>query len=277
MLRRIVLFVLLLGPAAARGVDLGILHWKTAAGQAAFAEIELRDSARGDAAALRASIASRDAYGVAGLTYHAGLANARLELQTAGNRQVLRIDNLPQNVRPLDLLIVVSNRLSLSLAEYRVIPQSGPQEIAPSPAGTLQVAQARAAAGAKAETPPTTTSQPAGDGALAAAGQAVQAWALAWSRRDADAYIAAYTADYPGEHAKPARQDWIEQRRTRILARKNISVELADLRLERDGEAVVATFEQRYRSDGPSGRARKRMLLVPADGRWLIKRETTLY
>jgi ketosteroid isomerase-like protein len=277
MLRLFAVLVLLLESAMVGAVDLGVLHWKTVAGKPGFAEIELKDRVPIDAATLRVSIASRDAYALAGLTYHPSLAKARLSVQAAGNRPVLRIDNLPQDQQWLDLIVVVSNRLSLSLAEYRVGLQKGPQEIAPSPAGTLQVRPAQAAANAKVEKPQTATIRTVDDDSRASARQAVQAWAQAWSERDVDSYIGAYTADYSGDRAGLTHQDWVEQRRTRILARKGISLELVDLGLERDGDTIIATFEQRYRSDGLRDRIRKRMLLVQADGRWLIKRETTLH
>ena len=106
MLRLFAVLVLLLESAMVGAVDLGVLHWKTVAGKPGFAEIELKDRVPIDAATLRVSIASRDAYALAGLTYHPSLAKARLSVQAAGNRPVLRIDNLPQDQQWLDLIVV---------------------------------------------------------------------------------------------------------------------------------------------------------------------------
>ena len=107
-----------------------------------------------------------------------------------------------------------------------------------------------------------------------AARNALQAWAQAWSQRNVDAYVAAYTSDF--SVAQTTHETWLEQRRNRILARNNIAVELSNIRLERKGETFVATFDQRYRSDGLSDRMRKQVVLIQDKGHWLIQRETAL-
>lgn len=252
-------------------VDLGVLHWKSASGGASYAEIQLNDRVVIDASTLRTSIASQEAYSVAGLAYHAGFASARLSLHAADGRTVLRVENLPQDAPTLDLLIVVSNRLALSLAEYRVNTRSG-APVQPSPAGTLHAAQARASV-PKPEKPLISPSNQNADDALVVARQALLDWARSWSRRDIEAYIAAYTNDYSGGAPGLTRGKWIAHRRSRILARKKILVEIADLNLEWEGATIVARFEQHYRSDGHSERTRKRMVLVSVDGRYLIKSE----
>lgn len=252
-------------------VDLGVLHWKSASGGASYAEIQLNDRVLIDASTLRTSIASQEAYSVAGLAYHAGFAAARLSVHAADGRTVLRVENLPQDAPTLDLLIVVSNRLALSLAEYRVNTRSG-APVQPSPAGTLHAAQPRASV-PKPEKPSISREIRSSDEGLATARQFLLDWAQAWSRRDVDAYISAYTPDYSGEGQRLSRQEWIAQRRARILARKRIVVELAQLRLERDGANIVATFDQHYRGDGLNDRIRKRMILVSVDGSWRIKSE----
>ncbi len=274
--RVIAIVCLALAPRGAWALDVGSLRWKPASDQAPYAEIELSDKTPIDPSVLRVSIASREAYAVAGLIYHPGLATAQISLQNSADGYViLRLVGLPQNTPSLDLLVVVNNRLSLSLAEYRVDLQLGPHEVAPLPAGTLQ-AKARIAARAKTSEHLPASPLPA-DNTLLSARSAVLAWAQAWSRRDLDTYIGAYTADYAGNQANETRQGWIDQRRTRIRARKHISVELAGLQLERQSNTVAATFEQHYRSDGLIERSRKRLLLVSVNGQWLISRETVLH
>lgn len=253
-------------------LDLGILHLKTEADQTPHVEVELRSNARLDASVVRASLASRQAYAAAGLTYHPGLALLRISVQPDLNGQaMLKLDRLPRDAGPLDLLIVVNDHLTLALAEYRVDLQRGTQELLPSPAGTLQL-KARPASSARTERSQTTSTPIDQD--ASAVREAVRAWALAWSQRNVDAYIAAYSADYPGSQARMTRQVWLDQRRTRILARKHISVELSDIRLTRQGDRFVVSFIQHYRSDGPNDQSRKRLVLALENGRWLIQRET---
>lgn len=267
---------LALAPWAAMALDVGTLHWKPASGQAPFAEIDLSDKDPIDPRAIRVSVATREAYGVAGLTYHPGLASALINAQAAAGRVVLRVEHLPSNVPVLDLLVVVSSRDKLTLAEYHIDLQLGPHDVASSPVGTRQATLARQAAGTKAPQPLPATSQVAAEDALAAPGHVVLAWAQAWSRRDVDAYLAAYTPDYAGPRAKMTRQAWVDERRERIASRKDISVEVSKLQLKRQGDTATATFVQHYRSDGPTDRMRKRLVLVQVDGRWLIQREIPL-
>lgn len=269
---------LALTPWAAMALDVGTLHWKPASGQAPFAEIDVSDKDPIDPRALRVNIATREAYGVAGLTYHPGLASALINAQASAGRVVLRVERLPPNVPALDLLVVVNSRDKLTLAEYRIDLQLGPHDVASSPVGTRQATLARQAAGTKAPPPlPAPATAPvAAEDALAAPGHAVLAWAQAWSRRDVDAYLAAYTPDYAGPRAKMTRQAWVDERRERIASRKDIAVEVSKLQLKRQGDTATATFVQRYRSDGPTDRMRKRLVLVQVNGRWLIQREIPL-
>ncbi len=267
---------LALSPWAALALDVGTLHWKPASGQAPFAEIDLSDKDPIEARALRVNIANREAYDVAGLVYHPGLASALITAQASGGRVLLRLERLPPNVPALDLLVVVKNRDKLTLAEYRIDLQSGPHDVASSPVGTRKATLARQAVATKpAQTLPTPVPAPVED-AMTTAGNAVVAWAQAWSRRDVDAYVAAYTPDYAGPKAKATRQAWLDERRERIASRKEISVEVSNLKLKREGDSVTATFVQSYRSDGPTDRMRKRLVLVQVNGRWLIQREIPL-
>ena len=267
---------LALVPWAAMALDIGTLHWKPTSGVAPFAEIDLIDKTPIDLSALRVSVATREAYSAAGLTYHPGLASARISAHALGaGRVVLRLTQLPLNVPALDLLVVVNNRDKLSLSEYRFDLQLGPHDVAPNPVGTRQAALARQAADTKSA-PPVSAAASLAPTEETAARSAVLAWAQVWSRRDVDAYIGAYTPDYAGPKAKGSHQAWVDERRTRIASRKDIAVEVSKLQLKRQGDTVTATFVQRYRSDGPTDRMRKQLVLVQSNGRWLIQREIPL-
>ena len=260
-------------PWPARALDVGTLHWKAAANQPPYVEIELRDKARLEASAIRASLGTREAYAAAGLTYHPGLAMLRITVQAGPDGlAMLKLEQLPQDVDSLDLLIVVSNRLGIALAEYRVLPLRGSQDISPSPAGTMQLKVRSPGVVETGKTP--SAAPPPVDPDISAARQAIKTWALAWSQRNVDEYIATYTADYPGAQSKMPRQTWLDQRRALIMARKHISVELSDIHLKRQGDRFVASFVQRYRSDGPSDLSRKRLVLALEDGHWRIQQET---
>jgi ketosteroid isomerase-like protein len=103
---------------------------------------------------------------------------------------------------------------------------------------------------------------------------AVTAWADAWSRRDVDAYLAAYAKDFRTPNGEP-RSEWEKQRRERLTAPKSIAVEIDVARVVDKGDGRVSvTFRQDYRSDRFSGSAMKTLLLSKSeDGRWRILQE----
>ena len=103
---------------------------------------------------------------------------------------------------------------------------------------------------------------------------AVKAWAEAWSRKDADSYLAFYAKDFRTPKGE-ARNEWEKARRQRIQAPKSISVTVEAARVDRKGDASASvTFRQDYRSDLLSSRGLKTLVMVKAeDGRWLIQQE----
>jgi ketosteroid isomerase-like protein len=103
---------------------------------------------------------------------------------------------------------------------------------------------------------------------------AVKAWAEAWSRKDADAYLGFYAKDFRTPKGEP-RAAWEKARRERLLAPRSIAVTVTEPRVSQreDGRASV-TFRQEYKSDRLSSRSTKTLLMVKAEGgRWLIQQE----
>ena len=103
---------------------------------------------------------------------------------------------------------------------------------------------------------------------------AVTAWADAWSRKDANAYLAAYAKDFRTPKGEP-RSAWEKQRRERVTAPKSISVKIDFTRIVDKGDGRVGvTFRQNYQSDRFSGSAMKTLLMGKSeDGRWRILQE----
>jgi len=103
--------------------------------------------------------------------------------------------------------------------------------------------------------------------------KAVSGWAEAWSRRDADAYLAYYAKDFktPGGEV---RESWEKTRRARISAPKSISVSLASPKVTMNGaDRATVTFQQNYKSDVLKSNSRKTLTLIRADGGWKILEE----
>ena len=101
----------------------------------------------------------------------------------------------------------------------------------------------------------------------------VRAWAAAWAKKDVDAYLAHYARDFktPGGETRAA---WEAMRRARITAPKKIevSVESPKVTREGDGDALVS-FRQHYRSDALKASSSKTLVMVRANGKWLIRQE----
>src|SRR5882672_6344669 len=103
--------------------------------------------------------------------------------------------------------------------------------------------------------------------------KAVNGWAEAWSKKDADAYLSYYAGDFktPGGEARPA---WEKTRRERIAAPKSIEVKVDSPKVTLRGSSEASvTFRQDYRSDKLTSSNTKTLELVKADGRWQIREE----
>jgi outer membrane protein assembly factor BamE len=105
---------------------------------------------------------------------------------------------------------------------------------------------------------------------------AVQNWAKAWSSRDEQGYLEAYSNDF-----KPvgglSRAEWEERRRLLLNFSKKIDVRVESPVVEfpSAGRALV-TFNQHYRSDAYHDNVIKQLLMGLQDGQWLILQERVL-
>jgi hypothetical protein len=146
-----------------------------------------------------------------------------------------------------------------------------------------QLAQARARASQPPEEPapaltPTPPQVPVPAPAAAdppAVSLLLEAWRSAWSRRDADAYLAAYAPDFKLP-AGVARARWEAQRRQRLAraARIEVRIENPSVSLAPGGSAIVR-FKQSYESDRFRESVEKTLVLGIYDGSWLIREESS--
>ena len=103
-------------------------------------------------------------------------------------------------------------------------------------------------------------------------GNAVRAWADAWSRKDVDGYFGAYARDFNGGKTRKA---WEQDRKERILGKRSISVKVSGLKVTVNGNKAVAQFKQDYNADSLSVTSGKRLELVRSGNGWLIAKEST--
>lgn len=147
-------------------------------------------------------------------------------------------------------------------------PSAAPPAPAPAPATVT----AKATPAPAAPPAPAKPATPATGDAVQEAEAAVQAWANAWSRKDVDAYLAAYIPTFTGGKNRKA---WEGERRARIEGKRSISVTLSDVETRMQGDKAIVQFRQQYSADALKVSSRKTLELVKVSGRWLIQKEST--
>ena len=105
----------------------------------------------------------------------------------------------------------------------------------------------------------------------------LEAWRADWESRDAGKYLSHYAPDFRASATDLAA--WSAHKRKVNAAKRWIKVGLANVSVLRAAgrEGVIeVTFDQDYRSNNLSQRARKRQYWVEEGGRWKIAYESTV-
>jgi murein L,D-transpeptidase YafK len=100
---------------------------------------------------------------------------------------------------------------------------------------------------------------------------AIEQWRADWQSRDTDKYLAHYSSKFGT--GKENLAGWSAHKRKVNAAKKWIKVGLTRvsmLRYPREGDFVVVTFDQDYRSDGLSNVMRKRQYWMKEGAQWKI-------
>jgi len=191
------------------------------------------------------------------------------------------VGNSPRSEAPVTVAAAEAKPATAKPAPAKTAP-ANPVLATPAPASPAATAATPAtpASPAVATAAPATPAAPAMAAPTAADAEqdavlaSVKAWAEAWSRKDADAYLDFYAKDFRTPKGE-ARNEWEKARRQRIQAPKSISVTIESARVKRTGDASASvTFRQDYKSDLLSSRGLKTLMMVKAeDGRWLIQQE----
>ncbi len=110
------------------------------------------------------------------------------------------------------------------------------------------------------------------DAAVAKRGVAdtIQAWADAWSQRDADRHLSFYAKDFdpPG---KKSREQWLAERRNSITAAQHIKLSLDKVRLTMiSSDHAQVSFRQNLQADQSTTSGDKTLELRNLGGAWMI-------
>lgn len=162
-----------------------------------------------------------------------------------------------------------------------VLPPQQPADAAPKPA-TAQAAPtvmtsvpAKMAAVAVVEPARESKEKPDHDDQKVAVEEMVRSWAMAWSAKNVDGYLAYYGTGFKVPNGEP-RSAWEKSRRQRIGAPASIKVELSGIRIkmESDNRATVS-FRQSYRAGNVAKRTSKSLVLKKGGSKWFIEQELT--
>ncbi len=125
-----------------------------------------------------------------------------------------------------------------------------------------------------APAPPAQAAAPAD--MLPEARSTIDAWALAWSQRDVQAYLAFYGTGFVPEGGV-TRAAWEKARRAAIERRKRILVTVSDLQIEAVApERAVARYTQDYAADGYRETGTPKRLVLAREGNaWRIVAESS--
>lgn len=109
-------------------------------------------------------------------------------------------------------------------------------------------------------------------GDAAAINDMLNAWAAAWAAKDVDAYLGFYASTF--EHGKKSRESWEKQRRARLSQPATIAVNLSDVQIDLQSEALATVkFKQDYSSNRYKDSGMKILTLSKASGAWKIQSE----
>ena len=100
---------------------------------------------------------------------------------------------------------------------------------------------------------------------------ALEQWRVDWQSRDTERYLAHYSKRFSS--GKQDYAAWAEHKRGVNAGKRWIEVGVADVamfRYPREGDFVVVTFEQAYRSDSLKNTMKKRQYWIREDGAWKI-------
>ena len=101
----------------------------------------------------------------------------------------------------------------------------------------------------------------------------VRSWAAAWASKDVKAYLGYYAKGFKAPNGE-ARGEWEKGRAQRINAPKKIEVSVESPKVSiKDDNSATVTFRQAYRSDHINVSSTKTLVLIKADGHWLILQE----
>ena len=234
--------------------------------------------------ALEAAIRTHPSYATA----HENLGDIYARMASQAYDKALQLDSSNKTAQTklsmIRDLITVSARgapVTPPTVVAAVKPASQTTPTTPTKPTTQPVVVAAVEAPTKPITAPATAAKPVTPPAQAVAADSTSddvakilaAWAEAWSRKDAKAYLAHYASDFktPGGESRTA---WAAERTKRVTKPGKINVAIEGARVVSEGaDRVVVKFRQHYKSASLSSSSNKTLLMTKQNGQWKILQE----
>lgn len=106
--------------------------------------------------------------------------------------------------------------------------------------------------------------------------ETISSWAGAWQSQIPDLYISHYALDYTPQDFS-SREEWVENRRTRLLGPEYIKLRLIDFELHDITEnGAITRFKLVYERPDYSDFTYKELVFENSNGLWLIIEENNL-
>jgi tetratricopeptide (TPR) repeat protein len=222
---------------------------------------------------LESSIRTHPSYATA----HENLGDIYAKLASQAYDKALQLDS--SNTGAKTKLAMIGELIGGGTRAARAPAGAEPTKTAEAPAKAADAGKPSAVAiAAKADAEPKT----AAPAVKASGGQSpeadeliktVHAWANAWAKKDVPGYLAHYAKDFKTPKGE-ARGDWESGRKQRINAPKKIEVGIESPKVSISGDnAASVSFRQSYRSDVIKTSGTKTLVMVKANGKWLIREE----
>ncbi len=184
----------------------------------------------------------------------------------------------PPSKIDIDEMAVATAPAASTLPPAFINPAVKPAPVVPSvvvPVKPESVAKSAGEAKPLAEQPPAKPVEPeaAAPGAEKAVLAAVNGWASAWSRKNANAYLGFYGKEFRPPNGQ-SRSEWVKLRKERIAKPKSIRVSVDSPKVTMvDATHATVAFRQGYRSDDLQTSTHKLLLMIKTGGKWLIQEE----
>nr|WP_217345367.1 tetratricopeptide repeat protein [Noviherbaspirillum sp. L7-7A]MBV0879632.1 tetratricopeptide repeat protein [Noviherbaspirillum sp. L7-7A] len=148
------------------------------------------------------------------------------------------------------------------------LPVKGALAMADNTAAVARPAQDKGAA----QKSTTEQTAPASNSEQAAVLDAIKAWANAWSARDVNGYLAAYSSDFVTPRGM-SHGKWAAERTERITSKQHITVKVEAAKVTLNGDRATVQFTQHFSSDKLRSTDQKTLMLIRRDGAWRIREE----